>query len=95
MFSVSCNNSSVSKNPKNNTPNPNPNYKPPIGRISKMSKIYCDRCGKVIKQKEEYEYLVKVCELKENPDNEVFELCADCVRKLTKFLEGAELNNEL
>ena len=31
MFLVSCNNSSSSKNPKNNTSNPNPNYKPPIG----------------------------------------------------------------
>lgn len=59
-----------------------------------MNRLTCDRCGKVINQKEEFEYLVKVCELKENPDNEVFEMCADCAKKLIKFLEGAELNNE-
>lgn len=38
MFFVSCNNSSVSKNPKNNTSNPNPNYKPPMGN----KKTRCD-----------------------------------------------------
>ena len=31
MLFVSCDNSRVSKKPKNNTPNPNPNYKPPMG----------------------------------------------------------------
>lgn len=40
MFFVSCNNSSVSKKPKNNTSNPNPNYKPPTGN-GKQDVILC------------------------------------------------------
>lgn len=40
MFLVSCNNSSVSKNTKNNTPNPNPNYKPPMGNEKQDVTLY-------------------------------------------------------
>lgn len=40
MLLVSCNNSRVSKKPKNNTSNPNPNYKPPIGN-EKQDVILC------------------------------------------------------
>ena len=40
MFLVMCNNSIKSKKPKNNTSNPNPNYKPPMGNEKQDVTLY-------------------------------------------------------